>query len=270
VPDRIQRSEGRGLFGLDPDGYDAARPQYPEEIYSFLTDHGALGPNTATLEIGAGNGLATRRLLALGANPLTLVEPDPRFAPMLRELCASSPAECRLIEQPFEDADCGRQAYDLVAAATSFHWIDPARGLNKIASVLRPHGFIALWWHVFQDLDRDDPFHEATQAILADLAISPSNPPGEIPYALDKHARIRDLTDAGKFESIRYFETRWTLVLTPEEVGRLYLTYAHIQRLTAATRSRVIEALMEVAQTRFGGAVERNMTAPIYLAQRTR
>jgi len=36
VPAHIEASEGRALFGLDPDNYDAIRPPYPEPIFDLL------------------------------------------------------------------------------------------------------------------------------------------------------------------------------------------------------------------------------------------
>src|SRR4029453_5621179 len=81
MPERIDYSEGRRLFGLDPDGYDEARPRYPAALYEFMLDAGAIRPATCTLEIGAGSGLATSKLIELGADPLTILEPDRRFAP---------------------------------------------------------------------------------------------------------------------------------------------------------------------------------------------
>ena len=63
----IAEREGRLAFGHNPIGYDAVRPPYPEAVFAVLREQGGLFPGATTLEIGAGNGLATRRLLALGA-----------------------------------------------------------------------------------------------------------------------------------------------------------------------------------------------------------
>ena len=134
--------------------------------------------------------------------------------------------------------------------------------------MLKPGGFVALWWNVFQDLHRADPFHDATQSILANLAISPSGAPDALPFALDRRAREADFARTGNFEAVVYAETRWTLVLDVPQVGRLYEGFSHIQRLPEAERARLLWQLMEIARTQFDGRVERNMTSPIYLARR--
>ncbi|MBA3028675.1 MAG: SAM-dependent methyltransferase, partial [Desulfobacteraceae bacterium] len=42
MPEIIDRKEGRGLFGADPNNYNEIRPPYPEQIYEFLLTTGAL------------------------------------------------------------------------------------------------------------------------------------------------------------------------------------------------------------------------------------
>ncbi|MBA3028017.1 MAG: class I SAM-dependent methyltransferase, partial [Desulfobacteraceae bacterium] len=268
MPEIIDRKEGRGLFGADPNNYNEIRPPYPEQIYEFLLTTGALHADTATLEIGAGNGLATRRLLDLGAHPLTIIEPDPGFGQLLASLSAGSKAEICCMEGSFEEAELPVGHYDLVAAATSFHWIQPAIGLAKIARVLKPGGHVAIWWNQFGDTEREDPFHDATRTILRPLAISPSGEPDTVPFALAIPARLRDFAGTGQFETPEYRAYPWTLVLNTEQVGALYATFSSINRLPEEQRKSILDQLMEVAERQFGGRVEKNMVSPIYLARR--
>lgn len=268
MPGCIDEEEGRTLFGADPRNYNQIRPPYPEQLYEFLLATGALRSNASTLEIGAGNGLATRRLLDSGVNPLTIVEPDPRFSPWLTSIAKLFKAESRCIEASFEDAELPRSHYDLVAAATSFHWIQPSIGLAKVAAVLKPGGYVALWWHVFGDVDRDDPYHEATQTILQPLSSSPSGGLDTVPFALDTPARLRDFSSTGQFETPEYMVYRWTFVLNTEQVGALYATFSSISRLPEEQRKTILYQLMEVAERHFGGTVERNMVSPVYVARR--
>jgi ubiquinone/menaquinone biosynthesis C-methylase UbiE len=44
----------------------------------------------------------------------------------------------------FEDWDPADRSFDLVVFAQSFHWVRPQPALNKVASILRPHGRLAL------------------------------------------------------------------------------------------------------------------------------
>jgi SAM-dependent methyltransferase len=268
MPGNIDILEGRDLFGSDPHNYHEIRPPYPEFVYKFLVKTGALRCNASTLEIGAGSGLATRRLLEFGANPLTVVEPDARFLPLLEGAAHRYSAEFRCIHAAFEEAELPRDHYDLVAAATSFHWVQRSIGLAKVAEILKPGGFAALWWNVFGDNEREDPFHEATRAILQSLSSSPSDPPGAVPYALDAPARLRDFFNTGQFETPEYMAQRWTFVLNTAQVGALYATFSSISRLSEEQRKPILSELMEVAEHQFAGRVERNMVSPVYVARR--
>jgi SAM-dependent methyltransferase len=274
MSDSILHREGRGLFGLDPDGYDAARPPYPAAIWRFLRNTGALRSSgalrrgTATLEIGAGSGLATRRLIEHGAYPLTVVEPDARFAPLLRTLAEASATDVRLIGAAFEDVELPDESFELVVAATSFHWLEPRVRLAKIARLLRSGGCVALWWNVFGDPHRTDPFHDATRTLLADLAVSPSGAPEEVPFPLDRSAIEAEFAHSGRFGGVAYAEMRWTLTLDTVRVGKLYESFSHIQRLPPAERDELLERLTDTARMQFGGTVVRNMTTPLYLARR--
>jgi len=67
---KLPRQCGREAFGEDPVRYHSSWPEYPDWVYATLSSVCGLGRNTSVFEIGAGTGMATRRLLALGADPL--------------------------------------------------------------------------------------------------------------------------------------------------------------------------------------------------------
>lgn len=264
MAEQIERDEGRRLFGLNPQGYDDARPEYPVWIFEHLRACGALVDGTPTLEIGAGTGKATRRLLEYGANPLTIVEPDARFAAMLDATATASPAHICILHSTFEDAQLSDNQFDLIAAATAFHWIEPTVGLGKAKRLLRPDGFAALFWNVLGDADKEDPFHDATHRLLAPLAMGPSEKADTVHFALDCAARQAEATAAG-FKKTEYLESRWSHMLNTGQVGKLYESFSHIQRLDANARRKVLDGLMTIADVQFNGQVVRNITTCLHL-----
>ncbi len=264
MPEHIQRSEGSRLFGGNSAAYDAARPDYPAWVFTQLSGSGILTTGTATLEIGAGSGKATRALLERGADPLTLIEPDARFVPQLSRLTDQFAARCTIVTDRFEDAHLRDGEFQLVMAATSFHWIEPGNGLRKVRRVLRHGGTAVLVWHVFQQLGAHDAFHEATRSLLENLAVSPSGTPNSVPFALDREARREDALAAG-FSDVEYAESRWTLTLDAAQVGALYGGFASIERLDPEPRRALLERLVTIASTTFEGRVERPMTTCMYL-----
>lgn len=269
MPETFSREEGRRIFGRDATGYAEARPGYPDRVFELLVDRCGLRAGCPTLEVGPGTGQASRRLLALGARPLVVVEPDPGFAPALRELALGSNDAMRVVASPLETADLEAGRFRLAVCATSFHWLDPEAGPRKLGACLSPGGWIALFWNVFGDPEQPDPFHEVTAPVLAELSPSASQcGEGALPYALDRDARRADLSAAGADRDFLAEEVRWTFVLDTQRVRRLYATWSSIARLPEPTREALLDRVADVAEKRFGGVVERPMVTPVYLGRR--
>ena len=267
----IDRSEGRCAFGGDPDGYNRARPGYPQRIYDILGSRCELQPGTRTFEIGPGTGQASRDLTRLGASPLVLIEPDQRLADFLRREFRPTPADSviEVRNATFEDVDLPAASFDLGVAATSFHWLPVLPALQKVARLLRPGGWWAMWWTVFGDPLRPDAFHLATQGVLGKLGRSPSagNKDGP-PYALDVDARVAELGETGEFEAIAHEALRWTATLRSEQLRGLFATFSEITRLEPAERQRVLDGIVRVADEQFGGVIEKPLVTSIYTARR--
>jgi len=259
----VPRTFGRQAFGLDPAGYDAARPAYPDWVFDFLRDRCGLAPHTATFEIGAGTGTATRRLLQLGANPLLAVEPDERLAAFLRKTIPDT--ALTVIVAPFEEAGLPEASFDLGLSATAFHWLSEDFALTKVTKLLRPGGWWAMLWNVFGDSRRPDPFHEATK-FLVNQPLSPSAGNGEVPFALDAEARVAALERTQAFDLVEYQTSAWSLVLDPNETAALYATYSNIN--IRPDREHVLHELRRIAREEFQGRVTRNMVTSLYAARR--
>lgn len=269
VSARIERQEGRHVFGGDPTAYDEARPDYPDRLYELLVERCGLLPGTATLEIGPATGLATRRLLALGADPVVGVEPDPRLAAFLEDATRGADARVEIVVAPFEDAELPDASFDLAVAATAFHWVEQRPGLEKLARLLRPGGWWAMWWTIFGDPERPDPFHEATHRMLESLAKSPSAGIDRTkPFALDVDARLADLASVRAFEPGSFERIPWTLTLTTDELTRLYATFSSMSRLSEVRQGPLLAGLARIAQEDFAGRVERPVVTAVYTAQR--
>lgn len=261
----LDRMFGREAFGTDPANYHAARPSYPPETWQLLRERSNLRAGVDILEIGAGTGLATAELLAQKPRQLVAVEPDARLADFLR---TSNADDClEVLPVAFEDADLDAASFDLVVSATAFHWLESAAALRRIHGLLRPGGAVALWWNVFGDESRPDPFHDATTHLFlgqrASLSAGGSDAP---PYALDTEARVREFRDAG-FVPEPPELIRWTLRLDAAGVRNLYATYSNVYALSPTEQTRLLDALVDIATVHFAGRVERNMTTAIYTAR---
>ena len=261
---QLDRAFGRQAFGADPAGYDAVRPAYPDWVFETLADRCGLKAGSAAFEIGAGTGIATRRLLALGADPLAAVEPDARLAAYLAATSAN-PA-LTIVGAPFESAELPAGAFDLGLSATAFHWLDEDPALAKIATLLKPGGWWAALWNVFGDDSREDPFHDATQHLFEDAVDSPSRGAADQPFGLDVDARVAALQRSGAFEAISWRIEPWPLVLTADQTVALYATYSNVN--ARPDRSQLLADLGRIARDDFGDRVVRNMTTSLFLARK--
>lgn len=258
----LDRRVGRTAFGGDPAAYDAARPDYPDWVYETLGDRCGLGPGTVAFEVGPGTGIATRRLLALGA-AVTGLEPDRRLAAYLAETLGMS-----VRVEALEETQLPTAAFNLGLAATSFHWVEAEAGLAQVARLLKPGGWWAMVWNMFGDPDREDAFHEATLELLQESRSPSAGAPGGPPYGQDHARRRADLAATGAFTELEHRTESWTLVLDAPRVRALYGTYSDINARAPDDRERLLDALTDIAERRFGGRVERNMLTSLHTARR--
>ncbi|MBV9419323.1 MAG: SAM-dependent methyltransferase, partial [Alphaproteobacteria bacterium] len=144
------------------------------------------------------------------------------------------------------------------------HWMEQRPALAKVARLLKPGGMWAMWWNVFGDPDRADPFHEATNTVLNGERGSH----GSYNFALDTEARLADLRSVAALTDIAVEIRKWTLVLTTAEMRRLYASFSQFSSVSLDEKEGILDALAEIAEREFGGRVERNMCTALYTARR--
>ncbi len=260
----LQRDEGRHLFGLDPSGYEAGRPDYPSFVYDDLCDRRGLLPGAQVLEVGPGTGIVTRHLLSAGAQ-VVAVEPDPPLASFLSG--AHQDDDLEIIGATLERAELDRDRFDLAVAATSFHWVDQRQGLKKIRESVRPGGWIALWWTLFRDPDQPDAFSTAVEDLLGPTTQGAFDEPDRPPFQLDEEHRRRDLEVWGEAQDVESRMVSWTCVLTPPEARALYASMATVIRRPVSEQHALLDQIEVLASETFGGRVERNFVTALYTGQ---
>jgi len=255
------RQEARTIYGSDAQGYDAGRPDYPAEVYQILASRCGLRAGASVVEIGPGTGLVTRRLVAAGAR-VVAVEPDQNMA---AHLAAAVSSDVEIIPGTFEQAPLPQDRFDLAVAATSFHWVDQGAGIPKLGRVIRPGGWAAVWWTIFDDPGRPDAFRDALRARTGD------GDPGGQRYArfqLDAAARCRDLAERAGLTDVSGTLIRWTAELDTAQLRALYASMIRIRRLPADGQRRILDQISLLADHDFAGRVQRPFMTAMYTGRR--
>jgi SAM-dependent methyltransferase len=253
------RQAGRTIFGRDAAGYEAGRLDYPPALYALLVEQCGLAPGARVFEVGPGTGQATRALVAAGAM-VTAVEPDPALC---RTLAAAVPGISTIKNATLGSAELPVGGFDLGVAATSFGWLDPATEYSRIFKALRPGGWWAMWWNVFQDLRGDPIFDRGFEGLLHHRAFR-----GGGHYALRREDRIADLARIGLPEPT-HIELTTRAMLTPGGLRALYATFSPLRSLPDDEFARRLDQVeMMAADEAVGGHVERQFRMPVYFAQR--
>jgi len=97
------------------------------------------------LEVGCGSGLATSGFVALGLE-IPVVDPGPSLVALARRKFANS-SQVQFVVASFEEWPLEVEAFHLVAAAQSWHWVRPEIGYAKAAKALASGGHLAIFGH---------------------------------------------------------------------------------------------------------------------------
>jgi SAM-dependent methyltransferase len=257
---RLERSAGAHVFGENIAGYEAARMNYPAALYDAIGERLG-GDAKSVLEIGPGTGIATRDIIErLNPRRLVAVEPDARLAQHL--LRRFDDPRLTIVAAGFVEAEL-EGAYDLACSAAAFHWLEPKPAFAKLRRVLRPGATLALWWNTYRQ-PNEDQLADAVIPLLADVPLAPSEG-GTGHYSLDVDHHRAAMTGAG-FTGFEPFKFRRERELDTAAVRALYASYSYVRALPAERRERLLDAIADLVERRFGGRVCNVVLTALYMA----
>lgn len=142
MKDQVHHSAAAG-YKTGADTYVRGRPDYPPQVAEWLSETLGLNAGKTVIDLGAGTGKFTGRLVATGAQVIA-VEPVPQ---MLEKLSDAFPDVLAVsgtaMDLPLPDA-----SVDVVVCAQAFHWFASTEALTEIARVLKPGGRLGLVWNL--------------------------------------------------------------------------------------------------------------------------
>jgi ubiquinone/menaquinone biosynthesis C-methylase UbiE len=149
-------------FSQSSDRYAKHRPQYPAELFEYLS--GISPGHESAWDCATGNGQAAVSL----AEYFARVEATDISAEQIEHGMAHprvqysvSPAE----QTPFED-----DSFDLITVATAVHWFDPEKFHREVERVLKPGGVLAVWTYSYFEIE------PAIDKVIRDGLLHPIHP----------------------------------------------------------------------------------------------
>jgi SAM-dependent methyltransferase len=254
----------RRTFNSAADLYEAARPSYPDELFDDLVELAELKPGDRLLEIGCATGKATRALLERGFS-VVCIEMGAQLAEHARRNLAGLSVEIHV--EPFETWKGEAESFDLVYAATAWHWVDPAIRYRKAHRLLRPGGHLAFWSALHAFPEGFDPFFSEIQEVYDAIGESregewPPPSPDEVP---DDRAEI---DASGLFEDVEVRRYVWETTYTAEEYTALLDTFSGHISMEPGKRERLYREVRRRIGQRPDPRVHRHWYAILHVARR--
>jgi SAM-dependent methyltransferase len=262
------REQLKTTFNSVASRYHHARPEYPTDLYDELLRLAQLRPGDRLLEIGCATGKATIPLAQRGFL-ITCIELGSDLATEARRNLGEA---AEIINDSFEAWQPPPQArYDLVFAATAWHWIDPAVGYRKARELLRPGGHLAFWGATHVIPTGGDPFFREIQDVYDEIG---EGWPADLPAAA-KFPQLDDLPDqraeiaaTGLFSDavVRRFD--WEISYTADEYIQLLDTFSSHIAMAPWQRDRLYGEIRRRLASRPDGRLRRHWGAVLNVARR--
>lgn len=255
--------DDRRLFDTVAELYDRARPTYPDAVFDDLAKLAGLREGARVLEIGCGTGQATLPLARRGYR-ITAVELGVNLAAVAQRNFAAYP-DVEVVAAAFEDWPLPPEHFDLVFAATSFHWLDAASTLPKIASALRPGGSVAILsgGHVEGGTSRF--FVDVQQCYERYM---PGTPPGlRLSRAEDLPVGSPEIDASGLFAPVQSRRYVWLREFTTQTYIDELGTYSSHLALDEEHRRALLACVRALIDERYGGRITKAYVTDLDVAR---
>jgi SAM-dependent methyltransferase len=257
----------RTTFDSAAAAYQSARPDYPSALFDDLIALTGISPDDTLLEIGCGPGKATLPLARKGFR-ITAIELGSDLAEQAR-LNLAPFRGVLVVTAPFEDWEPAvGGGFDLIYAATSWHWVDPEIGYPKAAALLRPGGHLAVWsaGHAFPD--DVDPIFSAIQAVYDEIG---EHHPGDWPPPPpDREAdSSAELAASGRFEPVGVRRYLWFERYSADAYIALLNTFSGHIVMEPAKRNRLYAEIRRLLAARSDGQLIRHWSSVLTVGRRT-
>lgn len=122
--------------------YQQVRPNYPQDVVTWLKQDLELNANSSVIDLGAGTGKFLPYLKQITPH-IIAIEP---VTEMLEQLKIVHP-DVQILQAKSDQIPLNSASVDAVLCAQSFHWFANIETLNEIHQILKPNGHLGLIWN---------------------------------------------------------------------------------------------------------------------------
>lgn len=243
--------------------YHEARPRYPAELFSTLIDIVHLNLDSTLLEIGPGTGQATKPLAEKGFD-IKAIELGSSLAEVARhELRDYKNVE--ILNGSFEEMVLPANSFDLVYAATSFHWIDASLKYLKTYDLLKDNGHLGIIHTHHVSDENGDKFFTASQPIYERYNYADKNQKIKPP----KNEELKPENIDTKLFELMHFQTfPIVITYTANSFIKLLSTYSNHLASDKKTQQAFYQEIENLINNEFGGRVDKHFTMSLTIAKR--
>jgi SAM-dependent methyltransferase len=243
--------------------YNEVRPSYPDQLFSTLIDVSNLKRNSTLLEIGPGTGQATKPLAQKGFN-ITAIELGASLAEVTRQQLYDY-KNIHIVTGAFEEITLPPESFDLVFAATSFHWIEPAIKFSKSHTVLKNKGHLAIIHTNHISDEKGDAFFNASQSIFDQYGFTDKHRKPKLPKNEELKA---DDIDEHLFKLAHFQLFPVTVTYTARQFVQLLNTFSNHLAAPKKVQHGFYEEIEALINNSFQGKIDKHFSMSLTIAEK--
>jgi len=132
-------------FSNRVENYVRFRPTYPDGVIQILQRETSLTTASVIADIGSGTGISSQLFLRSG-NEIFAIEPNPEMRQAAEAMLRGFP-RFHSVAASAEATQLPSASVDYVIAGQAFHWFDRDLARKEFARILRPAGWVVLFWN---------------------------------------------------------------------------------------------------------------------------
>lgn len=243
--------------------YNQARPRYPDDLFSALIDATKISGDAKLLEIGPGTGQATKSLAEKGFD-ITAIELGEALAEIAKHEL-SDYKNVQIIKGAFEEITLPSASFDLVFAATSFHWIDPSLKFTKTHEVLKTKGHLAIIHTHHTSDENGDRFFNVSQSIFGRYDFTDKHRKPELPKNKDLQP---DDMDERLFRLVNFKLFPVVITYSAKSFVQLLGTFSNHLAATKEVQDAFFEEIENLINDKFQSKIDKHFSMSLTVAEK--